>query len=86
MAPEVKNLPTNAGDTRYGLDPWVGKIPLEEEIATQSSILDWKIPSMVILFNFLRTSHPMLHSGYIKKNIFLSVYLFIRSQLNGGAW
>ena len=42
MVPEVKNLPANAGDTRYGLDPWVGKIPLEEEIATKSSILDWK--------------------------------------------
>ena len=23
----VKNLPFNAGDMRYGFDPWVGKIP-----------------------------------------------------------
>ena len=25
-------------------DPWVGKIPLEKEMATQSSILTWEIP------------------------------------------
>ena len=24
--------------------PWVGKIPLEEEMATHSSILAWEIP------------------------------------------
>ena len=29
---------------RYRFDPWVGKIPLEEEIATHSSILAWRIP------------------------------------------
>ena len=23
----VKNLPANAGDKRFGFDPWVGKIP-----------------------------------------------------------
>ena len=23
----VKNLPANAGDTRGGFDPWVGKVP-----------------------------------------------------------
>ena len=27
-----------------GFDPWVGKIPLEEEMATHSSILAWRIP------------------------------------------
>ena len=32
----VKHLP--------GFDPWVRKIPLEEEIATHSSTLAWKIP------------------------------------------
>ena len=25
-------------------DPWVGKIPLEKEMATKSSILAWEIP------------------------------------------
>ena len=29
---------------RCGLDPWVGKIPLEEETATHSSTLVWRIP------------------------------------------
>ena len=33
----VKNLPAMQG--RYGFDPWVGKIPLEKEMATHSSIL-----------------------------------------------
>ena len=40
----VKNLPANAGDIRdvgliLGLED-----PLKEEMATQSSILTWKIP------------------------------------------
>ena len=30
---------------RPGLDPWVGKIPPEEGMATHSSILAWKIPT-----------------------------------------
>ena len=29
---------------RCGFDPWVGEDPLEEEMATHSSILAWKIP------------------------------------------
>ena len=28
---------------RLGFNPWVGKIPLEEEMATYSSILAWEI-------------------------------------------
>ena len=32
------------GHRRRGSDPWVGKIPLEEEMATHSSILGWRIP------------------------------------------
>ena len=31
---------------RPGFDPWVGKIPLEEEMATHSSIFAWRIPWM----------------------------------------
>ena len=39
----VKNLPVNAGATRdVGSIP--GKIPLENEIATHSSILAWRNP------------------------------------------
>ena len=29
---------------RPGFDPWVGKIPLDEGMATHSSILNWRIP------------------------------------------
>ena len=29
---------------RPGIDPWVGKIPLEKGTATHSSILAWRIP------------------------------------------
>ena len=29
---------------RLGFDPWVGKIPLEKEMATHSSILAGEIP------------------------------------------
>ena len=35
----VKNPSVSAGDKRGRLDPWVRKIPLEEEVATHSSIL-----------------------------------------------
>ena len=38
-----KNLPANAGD-RHSFDPWVRKDPLEEGMATHSSILPWRIP------------------------------------------
>ena len=40
----VKNLPTNAGDMRREFNPWDRKIPLEEDMATLSSFLFWKIP------------------------------------------
>ena len=41
----VKNLPANAGDVRAAVfDPWVGKDPLQEGMATHSSILAWRIP------------------------------------------
>ena len=29
---------------RCGIDSWVGKIPLEEGMATHSSVLAWRIP------------------------------------------
>ena len=40
----VKNPPASAGDKKHGFDPWVGKIPLEKDMATHSSILSWRIP------------------------------------------
>ena len=39
----VENPSVNAGDKRCRFDPWVGKIPLEEGMATHSSILAWRI-------------------------------------------
>ena len=43
----VKNLPANAGDAR-DQEAWVWSLdwedPLEEEMATHSSIIAWKIP------------------------------------------
>ena len=40
----VRNLPAilETQDTQF--DHWVGKIPLEEGMATHSSILAWEIP------------------------------------------
>ena len=40
----VKNLPANAGDTRDTGSFLGKKDPLEQEMATCSSILAWKIP------------------------------------------
>ena len=42
MTQVVKNPPANAGDT--SLVQGCREDPLEEEMATQSSILTWKIP------------------------------------------
>jgi len=33
-------------ETQMWFNPWVRKIPLEEETATHSSILAWRIPWM----------------------------------------
>ena len=41
MALAVQNLPVNAGDTDPSLDQ---EDPLEEGMATYSSILPWRIP------------------------------------------
>ena len=39
----MKNLPA-MWETSF--NPWFGKIPLEKEMATHSSILAWKIPEV----------------------------------------
>ena len=44
VMPVVKNLPGNAGDTETQVRSLEGKDPLEEGMATNSSILAWKIP------------------------------------------
>ena len=40
----VKNLPANVGDVRRRFDPWMGKISLEEGMATHFSTMAWRIP------------------------------------------
>ena len=44
MALSVKNSPTNAGDTGDRVPSLGQENPLEEELATHSSILAWRIP------------------------------------------
>ena len=39
----AKNPPANAAD-RPRFDAWVRKIPLEQEMATRSSVVTWRIP------------------------------------------
>ena len=41
VAELVKSLPAMQ-ETHF--DPWVGKIPLEKEMATHSNMLTWEIP------------------------------------------
>ena len=54
----VKNPPANAGrHKRRGFDPWVGKIPLEEGMATHSSILAWRIHGQRSLAGYNPWSH-----------------------------
>ena len=40
----VKDSPASRRHKRCGFDPWDGKSPLEEGMATHSSILAWRIP------------------------------------------
>ena len=40
----VKNLPANAGDVRDSVRSPGQEVPLEEDTATHSSILAWRIP------------------------------------------
>ena len=40
----AKNPPAVQEMQGNRFDPWVGKIPLEEEMATRSSNLAWRIP------------------------------------------
>ena len=52
---------------RPWFDPWVGKIPLEKEMATHSSILAWRIPcteepSGLQLMGSLRVRHAISYS------------------------
>ena len=59
---------------RPGFNPWVGKIPLEKEMATHSSTLAWKIPwteepgwlhfHFLIYYSFVLTHSPTVWSRH----------------------
>ena len=40
----VQEMGVRLGVLGWGFNPWVRKIPLEEEMATHSSILAWGVP------------------------------------------
>ena len=40
----VKNLPVNSGEAGDSVQPLAQKDSLEKEMATHSSMLDWRIP------------------------------------------
>ena len=40
----AKNLSADVGDVRFRFNTWIGKILLEEGMATHSSVLAWRIP------------------------------------------
>ena len=44
VALEVKNSPANAGDARDSVQSLDGEDLLEKEMATDSSVLAWRIP------------------------------------------
>ena len=68
----VKNLPASAGDIEMQVRSLGGEDPLEESMATHSSILAWKIPWTEELVGYpwcrkeldtteqLSTTHPSL--------------------------
>ena len=70
----VKNLPANAGDIRdAGLIPELGR-PLEEGMATHSSILAWRIPAdrgvwRVIAHRVARILTQLKRYGYRLKSL-----------------
>ena len=52
----IKNLPANAADVGDvgGFDPWISwEDPLEEGMATHSSILAWRIPCQRSLVGYI---------------------------------
>ena len=52
---------------RRGFDPWVGKIPLQKEIAIHSSILAWRIPRTEELAGYSPWGHERVGHGLATK-------------------
>jgi len=55
-------LRTHLQCRRHRFSPWVGKIPLEKEMATYSSILAWEIPWTwwAIVYGVARVGHDLV--------------------------
>ena len=47
---------------------WIGKIPLEKEMATHSSILAWEIPGQRSLMVFSPWCHKRVRHDFMKNN------------------
>ena len=79
MAREVEGPPASAGDImRCEFDPWVGKIPLEKEMVTHSSILAWEIPWTLSTYKLINTviNYTVNHSLFCYVYICLTVCSF----------
>ena len=68
---------------RCGFDPWVGKIPLEEGMATHSSSLAWRLPCLVS-YGAWGCKRPQTHDlatkpALAQSDIFLIIFIFLLS-------
>ena len=52
---------------RRGFDSWIGKIPLQKEIAIHSSILAWRIPPTEELAGYSPWGHDRVGRGLATK-------------------
>ena len=79
---------------KHGFTHWVGKIPLEEGMATHSSSLAWRLPCLVS-YGAWGCKSPQTHDLATKpalpqSNIFLIIFIFLLSlsweRRSNGAW
>ena len=68
---------------RCGFDPWVGKISLEEGMATHSSSLAWRLPCLVS-YGAWGCKSPQTHDlatkpALAQSDIFLIIFIFLLS-------
>ena len=59
---------------RHGFNPWVGKISLEKEMATHSSILAWRIS---------RTEEPGVYSPRDRKELDMTATILFFLSFHG---
>ena len=85
----VKNLPARAGDWEMGVQPLGQKDPLEESMATHSSIHSWRIPrtekpSGLQSIGLHRVRHDWRNLAYMRDNPLW--YSCLENPRDGGAW